>query len=63
VSGDEAQGFLPTGKRTAMAARRKLWALVASERSVAVSATVAWALLGLLAAGDLLRLLHMVHPA
>jgi hypothetical protein len=42
---------------------RRLWALVASDRSVAVSAGVAWALLGLLAASDLVRLLHMVHPA
>jgi hypothetical protein len=40
-----------------------VWALVASDRSVAVSAAVAWTLLGLLAAGDLLRLLHVVHPA
>jgi hypothetical protein len=46
-----------------MAVWRRVWAFVASDRSVALSATVAWALLGLLAAGDLLRLLHLVHPA
>jgi len=46
-----------------MAAWRRLRAFIASDRSVALSATLAWALLGLLAAGDLLRLLHMVHPA
>jgi hypothetical protein len=42
---------------------RRLQRLVASETSVRLGAALAWTLLALLAAEDLLRLLALNHPA